>query len=141
MGKQSVELGVREDISRWEPKQSTNVENKWHIQETMSPVQLYGLGGHLCIAVQPRCSWASTAQGPASSVRKGADQHQLWLPELHGFPHQCVCCGSLEVESWGGREERGLAPRTQISQTSETGFGGSIQTTDGMLFGALVLIT
>ena len=100
-----------------------------------------GLGGHLCIAVQPRCSWASTAQGPASSVRKGADQHQLWLPELHGFPHQCVCCGSLEVESWGGREERGLAPRTQISQTSETGFGGSIQTTDGMLFGALVLIT
>lgn len=100
-----------------------------------------GLGGHLCIAVQPGCSWASTAQGPASSVMKGANRPRLWLPELHGFPHQCVCCGSLEVENWGGCEERGLVPHTQISQTSETGFGGSIQTTDGMLFGALVLIT
>ena len=70
------------------------------------------LGGHLCLAVQSRCSWAYTAQGPASPVKKGASQHRLWLPELHGFPHPCVCCGSLKVESWGGQEERGLAPCT-----------------------------
>lgn len=60
-----------------------------------------GLGGHLCIAVQPGCSWASTAQGPASSVTKGANRHRLWLPELHGFPAPGQAARTLEVRAEG----------------------------------------
>lgn len=63
-------------------------------------------------------------RAPASPVREGSKPAPALASRTPWFLYQCVRCGSLEVESWGGCEERAtIAHDTHISRTSRLTLG------------------